>query len=258
MTDPITGVFGKLPALGDFVTRRLPARFVAPWDEWLQEAIAASQSRLGPHWLDTYLTSPLWRFVLTPGIAGDSGWAGVLMPSVDSVGRYFPLTLAIAVDPGIEPLRTAAERDWFDGVERLALATLGDGFDLDALEAGLAALPDLPGAVIVDALGWTPGPAAIASPTLTSAPTGIPAAVRADAWQVDLSAAADPREACPGLAAQALAEVFFAYSLWWTEGSAQVAPSLLACQGLPAADAVTAMLAGDWTAAGWHRLGGPR
>ena len=30
-----TGLFGKLPAHGDFVRRHLPRSFVTPWDEWL-------------------------------------------------------------------------------------------------------------------------------------------------------------------------------------------------------------------------------
>ena len=29
------GFWGKLPAAGDFVGRRLPAAFVEPWDRWV-------------------------------------------------------------------------------------------------------------------------------------------------------------------------------------------------------------------------------
>jgi type VI secretion system protein ImpM len=41
------GLYGKVPAIGDFVLRRLPARFVEPWDQWLRESINASQNQLG-------------------------------------------------------------------------------------------------------------------------------------------------------------------------------------------------------------------
>jgi type VI secretion system protein ImpM len=61
--------------------------------------------------------------------------------------------------------------------------------------------------------------------------------------------------ACPTLLARALDEVFFAYSLWSTAGSQRIAPSLLACQGLPPPDAYAALLAGDWSARGWRTLG---
>lgn len=91
------GFYGKLPALGDFVSRRLPRQFIEPWDQWLQSAIAASREQLGSDWLDVYLTSPIWRFGLGAGVCGTGAWAGVLMPSVDKVGRYYPLTLAVPV-----------------------------------------------------------------------------------------------------------------------------------------------------------------
>ena len=45
-------------------------------------------------WLDGYLASPSWRFLLMPGVMDGQPWAGVLMPSVDRVGRYYPLTIA--------------------------------------------------------------------------------------------------------------------------------------------------------------------
>ena len=38
------GWFGKIPALGDFVTRHLPPSFVQPWDEWLSAEL--SEARL--------------------------------------------------------------------------------------------------------------------------------------------------------------------------------------------------------------------
>jgi type VI secretion system protein ImpM len=87
--DPRPGIYGKLPSNGDFVTRRLPATFLQPWDQWLQESTADSRDQLGRRWLEIYLTSPVWRFALSPGTTGQLPWAGVLMPSVDSVGRYW-------------------------------------------------------------------------------------------------------------------------------------------------------------------------
>ncbi len=87
----IVGFYGKLPVVGDFVSRRLPNEFIKPWDGWLQSAIAASREELGDEWLNSYLTSPIWRFLLSPGVCGNKAVAGIMMPSVDRVGRYYPL-----------------------------------------------------------------------------------------------------------------------------------------------------------------------
>ena len=63
------------------------------WDAWLRECLTASREALGERWLDVYLTSPAWRFACAPGLLGPLASAGVLVPSVDRVGRYFPLTV---------------------------------------------------------------------------------------------------------------------------------------------------------------------
>jgi type VI secretion system protein ImpM len=226
------GFFGKLPALGDFVHRRLPAGFITPWDQWLQDALAASRAQLGDAWLDLYLTSPLWRFALAPGIAGQAGWAGVLMPSVDRVGRYFPLTIACPLPASANLIGLLRAARWFDRAEELALSALEDRFDLDAFDAELRAL-------------------APPEPLVDPEPSGD----AIDAWQLGLAAGGDLSRACPVLLNRALGEIFLSYSLWWTSGSEQVAPSLLCCQGLPTAAATTALLTGEWSAREWLRLG---
>jgi type VI secretion system protein ImpM len=91
------GWHGKLPSLGDFASRRLDAAFIDAWDSWLAAGLLGLRERNPAGWLDAYLASPSWRFLLMPGVlpgaAGAQGWAGVLMPSVDRVGRYFPFTI---------------------------------------------------------------------------------------------------------------------------------------------------------------------
>jgi len=84
---PCVGWFGKIPSVGDFVTRRLPPGFVKPWDQWLQTGMSESRRRMGERWVDVYLTFPVWRFLLPVGVLGSTAWTGVLMPSVDRVGR---------------------------------------------------------------------------------------------------------------------------------------------------------------------------
>jgi type VI secretion system protein ImpM len=230
------GFYGKLPSLGDFVSRRLPAELVQPWDLWLRESLASSRAQLEDAWLETYLTSPLWRFVLTPGVAGRTGWAGVLMPSVDRVGRYFPLTLACPLQTGIDPLRVLAAPDWFERSEAVMLAGLEEDRSVEDFDA---LIQDL--GVPIDLL-----------PGLGSA--AATAQVRSNAWRIDAASPSELGSICSTVLTRALEQVFCAYSLWWSSGSEQVAPSFLVCQGLPPTEGFSALLAGAWASRGWREL----
>jgi type VI secretion system protein ImpM len=94
LRDCALGFYGKIPARGDFVRNGLPHAFTDPWDRWLQEGIAASQLELGDAWVPAWLEAPIWSFALAPGICGPDAVLGLWMPSVDRVGRHFPLTVA--------------------------------------------------------------------------------------------------------------------------------------------------------------------
>ena len=137
------GIFGKLPWLGDFVTRRLPRSFVEPWDSWLQAGMAAAREALGETWLDSFLTAPVWRFLLPAGSAGPAA-AGVLMPSVDRVGRYFPLTLAVTLDSDPPPEAALTAAPWFDTIENAALAALEDSVAAEDWEAAVERIAPFP------------------------------------------------------------------------------------------------------------------
>jgi type VI secretion system protein ImpM len=127
VSEPLTGpagFYGKLPARGDFVRFGLPRGFVDAWDGWLQEVLAASHAALGEEWLPAWLEAPVWRFALAPGLAGGDAVIGLWMPSVDQVGRYFPLTLA-AVFPGTPPAVSLQGAGGFlDAFERAGRETL--------------------------------------------------------------------------------------------------------------------------------------
>ena len=123
----MTGYFGKVSTLGDFVTRGLPDGLVAAWDAWLQQCIQASREQLGDQWLNHYLTSPVWRFAIAPGVLGPEGLGGVMMPSVDRVGRYFPLMIAaVGAPPLLDWFHKHAA--WYDAIEDLARASLDAAF----------------------------------------------------------------------------------------------------------------------------------
>lgn len=135
----IPGWYGKLPSLGDFASRRLAVEFVTAWDTWLQEVLPATRAILVESWFDAYLTMPIWRFVFLPGLVTQSGWAGVLMPSVDRVGRHFPLTVAVELPSHAAAAHAVFEgAEWFAGLEDAALGMLDPTRGADDLDAALA------------------------------------------------------------------------------------------------------------------------
>lgn len=218
------GFFGKLPAHGDFVDRNWPAAAIAAWDDWLQRALHDSREQLGEHWLDTYLTSPLWRFALSAGCVDEQCWLGILLPSVDRVGRYFPLLLAV---PGAHDSHLAgtllAARDWFAELERIGLAALEQALSADALQAQLQALAPPP---------WLRAPDAGAG--IYRAGALIDALPDLLEWQWR-SQNDNERRA----------------SLWSSAGSSAVQPCVLLARGLPQPQGFAAMLDGSWRARGW-------
>jgi len=225
---PRLGFFGKLPARGDFVTRRLTRDFTDPWDGWLQDAIAMSAEQLGEDWLDSYLTAPIWRFLLSSGVCGQMPMLGVMMPSVDRVGRYFPLTLAVALADTAAPAKamlTAAA--WFDEVEQLALSALEEDADLDRIDQEAEA---------------------IAAPS-PEHPDG--ASFHTDrAVSVELGDASGA-EAAAGAIDGVLGLLASRYTLWWTSGSDRFKPSLVFAEGLPSVERFAALLDGRWEQWGW-------
>jgi type VI secretion system protein ImpM len=136
------GAFGKMPATGDFFRLNAPPGFVAPWDGWIQRAMLRARAASGGDWEAHYMSAPIWRFSLSPGLAGRQKIIGVLMPSVDRVGRRFPLTLMAALPtPGPVTLDHFCEEALFVRLEDLALAALDDAMTRERLAAELAAVP---------------------------------------------------------------------------------------------------------------------
>jgi type VI secretion system protein ImpM len=133
------GVFGKLPARRDYVQHRMEPELMRLIDPWLQSAVAESRRTLGDAWLDDWLRAPIWRLWFGPGLAGRPV-LGALMPSVDGVGRYFPLC-ALGAFAAVPPPEVEEQAEWFAAVEGLLLGALAEGATYEALVAGLDALP---------------------------------------------------------------------------------------------------------------------
>jgi type VI secretion system protein ImpM len=92
--DARAGLFGKLPARGDFVRENLPRDFTDSWDAWWQRGLGETQRLPRDEWIAAWLEAPVWRFLLPPGLCGRNGVLGIWLPSVDKAGRYSPLTIA--------------------------------------------------------------------------------------------------------------------------------------------------------------------
>lgn len=130
----IKGCFGKLPAHGDFIWEGLPGEFVTPWDQWQQQLMASIQQQSPDRWLEAYLQNPLWRFVIRDKALGQFVWCGVMMPSVDAVGRYFPFTMAEALPVDVPIISVVNSLSiWFESLEDLMLAALTQCVKVDAL-----------------------------------------------------------------------------------------------------------------------------
>ena len=91
---------GSFRAKRDFVALSAPRAFLDVWEPWLQGGISASRLSSASGWQQAFLRAPIWRFWLGADICGATV-AGAFMPSVDGVGRYFPLTVFACAEPGI-------------------------------------------------------------------------------------------------------------------------------------------------------------
>lgn len=237
------GFFGKMPSYGDFVRRGFPTELAKPWDDWLQAGLVASHQALGEDWLERYLSGPIWRFCLSAGVCGDSRWMGAMIPSVDRVGRYFPLTAIteLAVNRSLFGAAATSE-SWFSRLEEAMLATLQEeGLTTEEFETRLAALEGTAGR----------GPTADESPPNgpTDPPEGggsdqtnglpdrtIMAQQHSDPGGFVAIRLPDPAdlEHAPGQLADTLArQTCGEFSLWWSSGSAFVPATARIYAGLP-------------------------
>jgi type VI secretion system protein ImpM len=221
------GWTGKLSALGDFASRRLAADDVQWLDEWLSACVRTSQQQLGTRWMEVYLSAPLWRFVLGPGVMGPTWWCGVMMPSCDNVGRYFPLLVlqprsVMAFDSaGL----THLDR-WWAHLTQAAQHTLQEGATVQAFEQALHSAPAWPAA----ATAW---PAVDAQQARRQCPVPQTSAL-------DLGLA---------LLAGHVQQRLHGHSLWWAmaASAAPAAPgAVVSLAGLPPPAAFASLLHGRW------------
>ncbi|MET1254950.1 type VI secretion system-associated protein TagF [Aliikangiella maris] len=231
------GYCGKIPSKGDFIHADLSQDFTDIWNEWLQSIIGVSREQLADNWLTDYLISPIWNFSLSAGIAGKQTMCGVVLPSVDKVGRYFPFTIAHqAFD---NPVAMAFENsDWFNTLNELALSALDPAeFDLNNFCQTLS---------LLNAEQETSE--SIAHHSVIG--KAIPG--RKLSWYLEGEFNQENMTNINQLLHLSWSKLFGSYSLWWTNGSEKVAPCLLVTEGLPEVGRYAAMLDGNWEKWGWQ------
>jgi len=237
-----SGYYGKIPSKGDFVSNELPRTFIETWDQWLQESIVSSREQLLDQWLDNYLTGPIWRFVLSKGVCDENAWAGIVMPSVDSVGRYFPLTIATPVPETCKLFFIVDnEQAWFSQLEQIALSALDQNNSLDSFSQDIEEL----------------GLPEIFSKTTelhceqTAMPSNKVDLNNSASWRLAMNESETVSSNLSPLLQQFILQRFPDYTLWWTSGSERVEPSILICDNLPPPQGISALYTGDWHKWGW-------
>ncbi len=161
------GFYGKLPARADFVRSGLPRDFTDAWDAWLSEVMSASKETAGDAWLPAFLEAPVWRFLLPPGLCGAHAVIGLMLPSVDRAGRYFPLTFAAVLD-GAGSRPGGGAETWLDRSEDAGRAALEQDLEPDRITA-LLGIPefDSSGAPVEISEWWTEGSARVETTRFT-------------------------------------------------------------------------------------------
>jgi type VI secretion system protein ImpM len=144
------GIYGKLPAKRDFIASGAPRAFLDLWEPWLDSCLAGSRAHLAEAWTDAYMSAPIWRFFLGDGLAGRRT-LGAMMPSVDGVGRTYPLALLWTEErQRIADPCANAQTPWYRMVEPILLGALEPDVEHDMWMARAAALSD-PGAAAPEA-----------------------------------------------------------------------------------------------------------
>lgn len=223
------GLYGKLPAKRDFIAMATPREFLSVWEPWLQGGISASRTVLGAAWQEAFLRAPIWRFWLGAELCGGAV-LGAIMPSVDGVGRYFPLTVFARAEPGEElpPPEMQTYEDWLTKAEDLLLSALSEETGFEALSAAFGSLP-----------GPQPEAAPPATPGLLRVRDGsVVAPATSDRFGTVL---ADLRRLDHG-------RLYGTATFWWTAGGEGFAPQVVVARRMPDPYLYAGMLTGRFDA----------
>ncbi|PKF76739.1 type VI secretion system-associated protein TagF [Vibrio sp. vnigr-6D03] len=221
------GYFGKIPAKGDFIQESLPLDFLKTWQDWQQAILAVSREQLEESWTNHYMNAPIWNFALPANVCGEKAMIGTMIPSVDSVGRYYFFTLARPVDG--TAISYWLDRAWSERAEEQALAVLEDNFQIEQWNTQL--LNEAWEAVLTR------------DPVLKATPMSGEFQNLIYEEQIPL----EGDHLLQHLLKTQLPRTCF----WWTEGSESIPAISTFTDGLPAVGQFSAMLDGNWDQWNW-------
>jgi len=208
------GYFGKLPARGDFIQQILPQDFANHWHEWLQQSMASARQDLGNDFLTYYLNCPAWKFLMAPGVCGLQAVAGLTIPSVDKVGRYFNFTLATMLPAECDPCAFVMNNGkGMLALENLALDMLECDFEKEEIDLKVRDL----------------------SLHFEMPPTGkSQLETQADEIQITQDAALPFAGQASALLSHLVGQNLGQFSIWWYGQAGQTHSQMIACRGMPA------------------------
>lgn len=136
------GWYGKIPASGDFVHRRMPRDRIAWWDRWLQFGLAALKQAPDDSASRSFAMAPIWNFAVPSGSGGGGVQLGCLAPSRDRVGRAYPLCVAWTVaDADYDPSMLDGATDYYRRVGASILSAVRHGCATEQFDRELLAIP---------------------------------------------------------------------------------------------------------------------
>ncbi len=221
------GLYGKLPMKRDFVAVGMPDTLLARWEPWLQRGLADLRAALGDAWREVAMRAPIWRFRFGPAACGVAA-AGAFMPSVDGVGRLFPLTICVtaASGHGFAPPQRLNASGWFDAVETVLLDALDEAATYDTVLAAMGRLAPLESGPLSTASG----------PFRQAGPVRILRAAAAD----------DPAERLTRLLADLERQALPDECCFWTIGGDGFPPTVACCTHWPEPGILTALWSGQF------------
>jgi type VI secretion system protein ImpM len=222
------GLFGKLGSKRDFIALSTPQSFLEVWEPWVQACMSASRHQLTASWQNAFLTAPVWRFWLGADICGTTT-LGAIMPSVDGIGRYYPLTLLAVADAScsIPPPDLNPQDPWFSTAEDFLLSTLDQSNSFERISAALDAIP---------------------MPLVAAADEQPAAVLSVGDGMVGIITAGKTFQDCLTMLRQSNHDTSAAASFWWTEGGGDFPPMALCARGMPDPFRYSVLLTGKMAA----------
>jgi type VI secretion system protein ImpM len=153
------GWYGKIPANGDFIHRRLSRELILWWDKWLQMGVAGLHQADAARLEAAYLGAPLWNFAIPAGFGAGVVQLGCIGPSRDRVGRCYPLAVSLSIpEQDFQPSVLSGATGFYKQLGVSVLAALRRGCNPDQFDQALWAASGL-----VDAM-LAPQPAVVDDP----------------------------------------------------------------------------------------------